>query len=240
MTLNYPRFEPGPKYVVSLPQALRPGQAVNDPWAPSQRRAGLYRKGLKRAMDVALVTMAAPIVAPLVAALALAVSRDGGRPFYSQLRVGKDGRQFRMWKLRSMVVDADTRMAGYLASNPAARAEWDATQKLRNDPRVTRLGTILRKTSLDELPQLWNVLVGDMSLVGPRPMMPCQQELYPGVAYYALRPGITGFWQTAGRHRTTFQARAEYDAAYEAELGFTTDVRILMRTVKVVANASGC
>lgn len=240
MTINYPRFEPGPKYAVPLPQAIRPGKAVNDPWAPSERPRGLYRGGLKRALDVALVALAAPMVVPLVAALALAVSRDGGRPFYSQLRVGKDGRQFRMWKLRSMVTDADARMAGYLASNPAARAEWDATQKLRNDPRVTRMGRILRKTSLDELPQLWNVFVGDMSLVGPRPMMPSQQAMYPGVAYYALRPGITGFWQTAGRHRTTFQARAEYDAAYEAELGFATDVRILMRTVSVVAAGSGC
>ena len=104
----------------------------------------------------------------------------GGRPFYSQVRVGKGGKPFRMWKLRSMVNDADARMETYLAENPDARAEWDSTQKLRNDPRVTRFGQFLRRSSLDELPQLWNVLKGDMSLVGPRPMMLNQQSLYPG------------------------------------------------------------
>ena len=161
------------------------------------------------------------------------------RPFYTQTRVGKGGRQFRMWKLRSMVVDADSRMDAYLASNPAARAEWDSTQKLQQDPRVTPLGQFLRKSSLDELPQLWNVLTGDMSLVGPRPMMPNQQIMYPGTAYYALRPGITGYWQTAGRSRTTFEARAEFDAAYEQDLTLMTDVRILARTVGVVLNGTG-
>jgi len=239
MSVYQPPFETGRKVESFVPGTMRPGVAVNEPVAP-RRRNGLYRRGLKRALDVTLIALAAPMVVPLVAALAFAVSRDGGKPFYSQMRVGKDGRHFRMWKLRSMVTDADARMAGYLASNPEARAEWDSTQKLRNDPRVTRLGKMLRKTSMDELPQLWNVFVGDMSLVGPRPMMPNQQPMYPGTAYYALRPGITGFWQTAGRHRTTFQARAEFDAAYDANLGFGTDLQILLRTVSVVAAGSGC
>jgi exopolysaccharide production protein ExoY len=144
-----------------------------------------------------------------------------------------------MWKLRSMVCDADARMEDYLASNPDARLEWDSTQKLKADPRITKVGKFLRKCSLDELPQLWNVLLGDMSLVGPRPMMINQQQMYPGMAYYALRPGITGYWQTAGRNRTTFEARAEFDDAYEAELSLMTDVKVLAATVAVVVNGTG-
>lgn len=201
---------------------------------------GFYRRYIKRALDVTAIVLAAPFVVPLVATLAFAVSRDGSKPFYSQQRVGRHGRAFRMWKLRSMVPDADERMEQYLAENPAARAEWDETQKLKNDPRVTPFGRFLRKSSLDELPQLWNVFTGDMSLVGPRPMMLNQQALYPGMAYYALRPGITGYWQTAGRNRTTFEARADYDAEYEAGLSLVTDLNILVRTVGVVMNGTGC
>lgn len=200
---------------------------------------GPYRRIFKRLLDVTAVVLAAPIVAPLIAGLAVGVALQGGKPFYSQGRVGKGGVTFRMWKLRSMVPDADARMAGYLDANPDAKAEWDTTQKLRNDPRITPFGRFLRRSSLDELPQLWNVLTGDMSLVGPRPMMPCQQGLYPGDAYYLMRPGITGYWQTAGRNRTTFAARAAFDAAYEAHVTLGTDVQILVRTVSVVLRGTG-
>jgi lipopolysaccharide/colanic/teichoic acid biosynthesis glycosyltransferase len=203
------------------------------------QRRGPYRRFFKRVFDVAAIVMAAPVVVPVVLVLALAVARDGGRPFYTQMRVGKGGRRFKMWKLRSMVCDADARMGEYLASNPQARMEWDSTQKLKADPRITRFGQFLRKSSMDELPQLWNVFVGEMSLVGPRPMMINQQHLYPGAAYYALRPGITGYWQTAGRNRTTFEARAEYDTAYEADLSLANDLRVLVATVGVVVNATG-
>ena len=210
------------------------------PLTTAARPGGLYRRGFKRLLDITAIVAAVPVVLPIVAALAVLVAREGGRPFYSQVRVGKGGRPFRMWKLRSMVNDADARMEAYLAENAEARAEWDSNQKLRHDPRVTRFGQFLRRSSLDELPQLWNVLRGDMSLVGPRPMMLNQQALYPGEAYYRLRPGITGAWQTAGRHKTTFAARAEYDATYEAELSLMTDMRILTRTVGVVLKGSGC
>jgi lipopolysaccharide/colanic/teichoic acid biosynthesis glycosyltransferase len=204
------------------------------------RPGGLYRRGAKRALDVVLVLLAAPVVVPVVLILALLVALDGGRPFYVQARVGRHGRRYRMWKLRSMVADADTRLEAHLAADPAARAEWDAAQKLRDDPRVTRLGATLRKTSLDELPQLWNVLRGDMSLVGPRPMMPSQQALYPGQAYYRLRPGITGPWQVSSRNATTFADRARFDAAYERDLSLATDLRLLAATVRVVVRATGC
>jgi exopolysaccharide production protein ExoY len=206
----------------------------------NRHRPGLYRNGAKRGLDLALILMAAPVVVPIIAGLALAVACEGGKPFYSQMRVGRGGRSFRMWKLRSMVTDADARMEAHLAANPEARQEWDRNQKLKNDPRITRFGAFLRRASLDELPQLWNVLTGDMSLVGPRPMMPVQQGLYPGLAYYALRPGITGAWQTAGRNKTTFEARAEFDAEYEAGLTFASDVKILLRTVAVVVRGTGC
>ncbi len=214
-----------------------PGHLQMESPAPSRR--GVYRNVFKRAFDVIAIVLAAPVVVPLVLALAAAVARDGGRPFYTQMRVGRGGRRFKMWKLRSMVCDADARMEEYLASNPQARLEWDVTQKLKADPRITRFGQFLRKSSLDELPQLWNVFTGEMSLVGPRPMMINQQNMYPGTAYYALRPGITGYWQTAGRNHTTFEARAEFDTAYEAELSLATDLRVLVQTVGVVVNATG-
>lgn len=222
---------------------LEPSQSQTNAAVEKSRgktvRPGMYRNFFKRAFDVAVVVMAAPIVVPLVAGLALAVRRDGGVAFYSQQRIGLNGCHFRLWKLRSMVSDADDRMADYLAANPRAGLEWEKTQKLKSDPRITPFGQFLRKSSLDELPQLWNVLRGDMSLVGPRPIMLNQQALYPGKAYYRLRPGITGYWQTSARNDSTFESRAIYDEAYDAELSLATDLRILSRTVGVVLNCTG-
>lgn len=203
-------------------------------------RPWLYRKCFKRPLDVLLVVLSAPFVVPLIILLAVMVLRDGGNPFYSQARIGRNGSRYRMWKLRSMVVDADARLAAYLDENAEAKREWDETQKLRDDPRVTRFGRVLRSSSLDELPQLWNVLKGDMSLVGPRPMLPEQQAMYEGSGYYDLRPGITGFWQTSGRNSTSFAARAWYDDRYERHLSLTSDVSILVRTFGVVLRATGC
>ena len=208
------------------------------PTGPVQLR-GFYPTHLKRFFDVAVVLIAAPFVLPLVALLAFLVAMDGGPAFYSQPRVGRNGKTFRCWKLRSMVVDADTALAAYLDANPAARAEWDETQKLKADPRITRIGHLLRKTSLDELPQLWNVFVGEMSLVGPRPMMPDQAPLYPGQAYYQLRPGITGFWQISDRNNSAFAARAVHDTAYANRLSLMTDIAVLFSTVGVVFKATG-
>lgn len=206
----------------------------------SKRRPWLYRSLVKRPLDVALVVLTSPVVVPLILFLALIVMLDGRNPFYSQKRVGRGGQVFRMWKLRSMVPDADQRLEEYLARDPQARQEWDASQKLRHDPRVTPVGRVLRACSLDELPQLLNVVTGDMSLVGPRPMMPDQQAMYSGDGYYRLRPGITGFWQTAGRNKTTFAARALYDDRYERSLSFASDAAILARTVAVVLKRTGC
>ena len=204
------------------------------------RQAGIYRGGFKRALDVVLVMLAAPLALLIVGLLCPLIALDGRSPFYSQERIGREGRRFRMWKLRSMVDDAEARLEAHLAAHPDARREWDARQKLRNDPRITRIGRLIRKTSLDELPQLWNVLIGDMSIVGPRPMMPSQREIYPGTAYYALRPGITGFWQTSARNESSFAERADYDSRYFGKLSLWTDLGGILRTVRVVACGTGC
>lgn len=209
--------------------------------APLYRPAptGVYRAIFKRMLDLALVILTAPISVPLILVLALLVATDGRRPFYTQLRVGRNGRAFRLWKLRSMVPDADSILDAYLARNLTARLEWDATQKLKRDPRITRLGRFLRKTSLDELPQLFNVLNGTMSLVGPRPMMVEQKAFYPGTAYYSLRPGITGLWQISDRNECNFVGRAPYDEHYNRLLSFWTDLGVLYRTVAVVLRGTG-
>ena len=202
-------------------------------------RPGLYRQTVKRGIDLVLVALAAPLVAPLVGLLALLVARSGGQPFYCQSRIGRDGRPYRMWKLRTMVPDADARLEAHLRANPAARAEWNSKQKLLDDPRITPVGHVLRKASLDELPQLWNVARGDMSLVGPRPMMVTQQRLYPGRDYYELRPGITGLWQISDRNASTFADRAKFDTVYNRTLSMGLDLGILISTVRVVLRGTG-
>lgn len=201
--------------------------------------SSLYRRMGKRALDTAVVLLATPVVVPVVAVMALLVARDGHNPFYAQKRIGKGGATFRMWKMRSMVPNAHDKLEPYLAANPAARAEWDETQKLRNDPRITKVGRFLRKSSLDELPQLFNVLKGEMSLVGPRPMLPEQRSLYPGMGYYRLRPGITGLWQISDRNDCAFHERAGYDDTYDRSVSLKRDVGILARTVGVVLKATG-
>ncbi|MEO9518181.1 MAG: sugar transferase [Paracoccaceae bacterium] len=198
-----------------------------------------YRRAFKRLFDVTLVLLSAPLVLPVVAIMALLVALDGRSPFYSQMRVGRKGRMFRMWKMRTMVHNADVLLEAYLASNPEARREWDSTQKLKTDPRITRIGSLLRKTSLDELPQLWNVLNGTMSLVGPRPMMTDQQRYYHGQSYYRMRPGITGLWQVSDRNHCDFVQRVDYDDLYDQTLSFKRDMQVLCQTVGVVVRATG-
>ena len=206
---------------------------------PRRRGAMVYRRVVKRAMDVALVVaVAVPTLAILVPLMAI-IALDGRSPIYVQKRLGRGGQVFRMFKLRSMVADADQILDAYLARNPEARAEWDRTQKLKNDPRITFFGAFIRKTSLDELPQLMNVLLGDMSLVGPRPMMVAQKELYPGAAYYEMRPGITGLWQVSERNESSFSERASYDTAYFRQMSLGTDLKVMAQTVKVVFRATG-
>lgn len=200
---------------------------------------GIYRNYGKRAFDMLFVILILPAVLPVILFLALIIAVDGGKPFYSQDRIGRGGAAYRMWKLRTMVVDADERLKDHLAADVAARDEWNHTQKLRNDPRVTRFGRFLRKTSLDELPQVWNVLVGEMSVVGPRPMMPEQRQLYHGRDYYALRPGITGLWQVSCRNASSFVDRVSFDEKYYRNLSLPLDARLILGTVWVVLLGTG-
>lgn len=218
------------------------GSDIPNPVAPNRRAGGLgaYNRFLKRILDVVFVMIALPPVIAILLPLIVLVALDGKSPFFVQDRVGLHGRIFRMWKLRTMVPDADKVLAVHLDANPEARREWDRMQKLRDDPRITPAGRILRKTSLDELPQLWNVLKGEMSLVGPRPMMCNQQVMYPGTEYYAMRPGVTGFWQTSVRNECSFSERAAFDRKYFQSLSFATDMAVMWRTVGVVLRAKGC
>ncbi|MFN3847690.1 MAG: sugar transferase [Paracoccaceae bacterium] len=206
----------------------------------ADRASSLYNRIVKRGLDLLCIALGTPVVLPVVALLALLVFlSDRSNPFYSQPRVGRNGRIYTIWKLRTMVPDADRLLEAYLAENAAAQLEWDTTQKLKADPRITRIGRFLRRSSLDELPQLWNVVRGDMSLVGPRPMMPEQRVLYPGRAYYRLRPGITGAWQVSERNESSFAGRARFDTAYASDVSFLTDLKLLLATFRVVLRATG-
>jgi exopolysaccharide production protein ExoY len=204
---------------------------------------GFYATFGKRAFDLILLILMMPVILPVLGVLVIVTGLFGGRPLYSQMRVGQDGRSFRCWKIRTMVCDADDALADILAADPALAAEWTDKQKLAFDPRVTRLGTLLRRTSLDELPQLWNVLNGTMSLVGPRPFMPDQRAMYSAgcadAAYYRMRPGLTGLWQISKRSAGTFAERADYDAKYADCVSLVTDIAILSRTAAVVLRGTG-
>lgn len=201
---------------------------------------GFYRTCGKRVFDVSVVLLTLPIAVLIVASLAAIVAQRGGRPFYTQDRVGQYGHIYRIWKLRTMIPDADVLLKDHLARSPGARTEWDRNQKLRDDPRVTGIGRFLRRSSLDELPQLWNVLRGNMSLIGPRPMIPSQISLYPGTAYYDLRPGISGSWQVTVRHTSSFAERAIFDTVYRDRMSLSEDLRILGATLRVVLRGTGC
>lgn len=222
-----------------LPAALM--QQLAAPAPVKTQVPGFYANRLKRFGDIVFSFLALMLAAPVIAVLGLALWLESGNPFYTQLRLGQGGRHFRMYKLRTMVKGADQRLEACLAADPALRAEWDSTQKLRNDPRVTRVGWFIRKTSLDELPQLLNVLRGDMSLIGPRPMLPDQLPLYLNPnAYLALRPGITGLWQVTARNDQAFDVRAIIDQSYFERLSFWLDLRIFLATFRAVARGTGC
>lgn len=205
----------------------------------AQYLRSIYLNGTKRCLDISLVLLTLPLTLLLTLFMCCLVVLEGRNPFYVQKRLGREGRIFHMVKIRTMVPGAEALLEDHLCKNPEARCEWNKTQKLKRDPRITRAGSFLRKSSLDELPQLWNVLKGDMSLVGPRPMMVDQEALYPGHAYFELRPGITGLWQISDRNESSFADRAGFDSRYLASLSFSNDLSILLRTVNVVIRGTG-
>jgi lipopolysaccharide/colanic/teichoic acid biosynthesis glycosyltransferase len=203
--------------------------------------AGVARHFIKRSFDVVVGITLIVMLSPALASLAMLVRRDGGPAMYGHVRVGRNGKRFRCLKFRSMVVNSDQVLKALLESDPQARAEWDRDFKLKNDVRVTRVGRFLRRTSLDELPQLWNVVRGDMSLVGPRPVIDQELERYgASVTYYLMaKPGMTGLWQVSGRSTTDYATRVSLDVAYVQNWTLLRDVTILFKTFKVVFKGSG-
>lgn len=200
----------------------------------------VYARVGKRILDIGLVLLTLPVTTMIILLAALALWIESGAPFYRQKRLGRDGREFTMFKLRTMVRDADTRLEKILAEDPALNREWHFTQKLKKDPRITAVGDFLRRSSIDELPQIWNVLKGDMSLIGPRPMMPEQLPLYGDPqAYFALRPGLSGFWQVSERNESSFGFRADADWSYAQKLSFGVDLFVLWKTVGAVLRRTG-
>jgi Undecaprenyl-phosphate galactose phosphotransferase WbaP len=196
----------------------------------------------KRALDIIGAGVGLLLLAPFFLIVALMVRADGGPAFFAHQRVGRGGKLFGCLKFRSMVIDSQSRLETLLANDPAARAEWEATRKLKNDPRITRVGRFLRSTSLDELPQLINVLRGEMSLVGPRPVQEAEIDRYYGASaahYMAVRPGITGLWQVSGRSETSYESRVALDVSYVSRPSMLTDLSILLRTPVAVLSRRG-
>lgn len=188
----------------------------------------------KRVVDVVLALSAIIILAPLlIICFVVTIATSSGPALFRHKRVGFNGKHFNCLKFRTMVVDAPERLRQLLEHDPAAAAEWAATRKLRCDPRVTAIGAILRKSSLDELPQLFNVLKGDMSIVGPRPVTDEELERYEASigAYLACRPGITGLWQVSGRSTTTYEERVAFDTQYAQTWSMALDAKIMIVTI---------
>jgi lipopolysaccharide/colanic/teichoic acid biosynthesis glycosyltransferase len=218
-----------------------PGAELHEAWPHSS--SGVEAEGLtaKRIFDIIGVVLAFLLFGPLMFVIWTALALSGGNPIFCQQRVGRHGQPFRCYKFRSMVKDANKILTLYLDANPEARAEWDRSFKLARDPRVTWFGNFLRRTSMDELPQLFNVLKGEMSLVGPRPIIPSEVERYAGniAAYYSCRPGITGLWQVSGRNLVSYERRVQLDALYARTHSLWLDATILIRTVRVVVSGAG-
>jgi lipopolysaccharide/colanic/teichoic acid biosynthesis glycosyltransferase len=196
---------------------------------------------LIRCLDVSIAIAALIICWPLLIAVAIVVSLDGGPVIFSHRRVGYGGTRFHCLKFRTMVVDAEKRLEEVLRQDPAARAEWLRDHKLHNDPRVTRLGRFLRRSSLDELPQLFNVLRGEMSIVGPRPIVDAEIQRYGRriVHYYKVKPGITGIWQVSGRSDVRYRTRVAMDCLYAKSACPWLYLRLVVATVPAVLARRG-
>lgn len=214
------------------------GRGQDAPRAPAIQRLS----PLKRALDLMIAVPLLVFTAPLWIAIAVAIRMtDGGAAMFRQTRIGLGGRTFTCFKFRSMVTDADARLQELLQNDPQAAAEWAADQKLRDDPRITLIGRFLRKTSLDELPQLINIIRGDMSVVGPRPVV--RDEIVRYGRYFAdyasVRPGVTGLWQVSGRNDMSYERRVRLDAIYARRQSALFDIKILLATIPAVLKGDG-
>lgn len=216
------------------PGGARSGAIAHPRLAPCEGLGAIA----KRMMDIGIAASMLLILTPLLAIVAMLVRRQmGASVIYAQQRVGRGGDLFWCYKFRTMVANGDPILKAHLAANPDARKEWDERRKLKDDPRVTRLGHLLRKSSLDELPQLFNVLIGDMSCVGPRPVVAAEIQRY-GVHradYESVRPGLTGAWQVSGRSLLSYDERVQLDADYVQHWSLRRDIVILLKTIPAVA-----
>lgn len=221
-------FEPGWEEVPAQPES------------PAAAPASIYAP-VKRVLDVLGAIVLAIVFAPLILAIAVLMHREGGSIIYKHRRIGRDGRAFECLKFRTMVANAEQVLREVLERDPAMKAEWVRDHKLRCDPRVTRLGRFLRRTSLDELPQLWNVMRGEMSLVGPRPVVREELLRYGRNVrtYLSAKPGITGLWQVKGRNDTDYRRRVVLDTYYVRNQNLLLDLYILFKTTRVVLGGSG-
>ena len=195
-----------------------------------------------RVLDIVVSLAALLFISPLLLTLAIMIRlQDGGPALFGQSRIGLGGKMFTCFKLRSMVMDSDARLEALLSSDPVARMEWELDHKLREDPRITRLGGFLRRSSLDELPQLFNVLRGEMSLVGPRPIVPKERVKYGSkfAAYCSVTPGITGLWQVSGRNNVSYRRRVAMDVIYSRSKSLSYDLTIIFKTIPAVLTRRG-
>ncbi|WP_217808647.1 sugar transferase [Derxia lacustris] len=206
--------------------------------APPKSGPDAFAQAMLHRIAAALIFIC---ISPIFLLLTVLMAFEKGPIFFGHFRVGRDGRMFRCLKFRTMVPDAERVLQELLARDPAAREEWARDQKLMNDPRITRIGQFLRKTSLDELPQLVNVIVGDMALVGPRPVTAQELHRYGRARfhYLSVTPGITGLWQVSGRNNTTYEERVELDKHYVENCGVWFDLKILLRTAVVLVTGDG-
>ena len=236
------RVQPRQRTTDTQPRVMEIAVAANDP----QRDVGLntVERGVKRLFDLASVVVILVLFWWAIIAVAIAVRLTTGSPIiFGHKRIGRDGREFKCYKFRSMVPDADEVLAHLLASDADARDEWSRDFKLKDDPRITRVGRFIRKTSLDEFPQLWNVVMNDMSIVGPRPVVKKELDQYylgPCKAHYlSVKPGLTGLWQVSGRNDMDYSERVELDRSYVCSWGVWSDFMIVMRTVGVMFRRKG-
>ncbi len=202
-----------------------------------------YRQWTQFLFNYSLALLLLPILLPIIGIIAVLIKRESPGPvFFTHIRIGKDGKPIPTYKFRSMYNDAQERLEKILEEDPAVREEWEKNFKLKNDPRITKIGAVLRKTSLDELPQIFNVLRGEMNFVGPRPVIQKEIDQYyrdDAVYYYMVKPGITGLWQVSGRSNTNYAFRIKIDKWYVTNWSLWLDIIILFKTVKVVLNREG-
>lgn len=236
-------FSPGPSNRTSSADnsSSYTTTGANVAWLPAA--TSVVGGGAKRGFDVVFALTAILLLLPLVGLIALAIKLwDRGPVFYRHRRVGLNGAAFDCLKFRTMVVNGDEVLARHLATNSEAAREWEESRKLKQDPRVTPLGLSMRKTSIDELPQLINILKGEMSFVGPRPIVTAEVPKYGEVIghYLRARPGLTGPWQISGRNDVTYETRVALDSDYVEGWTFRRDLTIIAKTVRVVMSARGC